>query len=117
MFDIAFAYIANWSPVYAYAYPFITFRDIPLISPPLVIRHDATNEDTFQDIANQVASKNALTLANISHQRQKGTCQWIFQDEKYKSWLFGNFRTLYCIGLRMILLSVLETSQGANMNN
>jgi hypothetical protein len=39
-----------------------------------------------------------MRLADLCNQRQKDTCKWIFDNEKYTSWLFGIRRNLYCVG-------------------
>ncbi|KAE8385233.1 ankyrin repeat-containing domain protein [Aspergillus alliaceus] len=68
-------------------------RDLELGSNPNI-----TAEDDFHNIISPVTSKNFIDLSNMCHRRQKDTCQWIYHDEKYKSWLFGRRRTLYCVG-------------------
>ncbi|KAH1981979.1 hypothetical protein KXW88_005009 [Aspergillus fumigatus] len=52
----------------------------------------------FYNITGPISSKNFMSLADLCNKRQQGTCQWIFQEEKYKSWLFGAQRVLYCRG-------------------
>ncbi|GFG22243.1 isoform 4 of ankyrin-2 [Aspergillus udagawae] len=52
----------------------------------------------FYNITGPISSKNFMSLADLCNKRQQGTCQWVFQEEKYKSWLFGAQRTLYCRG-------------------
>ncbi|KAA8647458.1 NACHT and Ankyrin domain protein [Aspergillus tanneri] len=84
---------------------------------PVAHNHVIPTEDSFQSIASQIASKSALSLANISHQRQKETCEWIFHDEKYKSWLCGNYRTLYCVGLPGVGKTFLASTVIENLQN
>ncbi|EPS30499.1 hypothetical protein PDE_05450 [Penicillium oxalicum 114-2] len=55
----------------------------------------------FQDydhVSNQSTGKMASRLAELCRQRQKGTCQWILNEETFDGWLFGSYRTLYCAG-------------------
>lgn len=38
-----------------------------------------------------------MRLADLCNQRQKGTCEWIFENKTYLNWLFGGRRALYCV--------------------
>ncbi|KAI9924577.1 hypothetical protein MW887_006850 [Aspergillus wentii] len=65
---------------------------------PAGSRPNSLYEDDFHNITSPVSTRNFITLADMCNRRQQGTCQWIFDEEKYKSWLFGCSRSLYFIG-------------------
>ncbi|RAL11394.1 NACHT and Ankyrin domain protein [Aspergillus homomorphus CBS 101889] len=56
------------------------------------------NEHGYHNITRPITSKNVIRLTEMCSRREKGTAQWIFEEERYKDWLFGSFRTLYCVG-------------------
>ncbi|KAJ6161244.1 hypothetical protein N7470_004640 [Penicillium chermesinum] len=62
------------------------------------IQATTPNCDDFQQITSQFTTKSFMKLADLCNQRQKGTCEWIFNHELYTNWLFGCSRTLYCVG-------------------
>ncbi|GES61464.1 NACHT and Ankyrin domain protein [Aspergillus terreus] len=71
----------------------------------------------FHNITSPIVSRNAISLCNVSQQRQKGTCQWIFGEEKYKAWLFGTYRTLFCTGPAGVGKTFLASSIIENIQN
>lgn len=62
------------------------------------IRASTPNCDDFHHITSQMTTKGSMRLADLCNRRQKGTCEWIFDNEKYTDWLFGIRRNLYCVG-------------------
>ncbi|KAJ6104675.1 hypothetical protein N7523_010995 [Penicillium sp. IBT 18751x] len=54
-------------------------------------------EDTLT-LTSRLSSEHFITLADLCNRRQQGSCSWIFENAHFKQWLFGSFRTLYCVG-------------------
>ncbi|KAF5860920.1 hypothetical protein ETB97_000899 [Aspergillus alliaceus] len=59
---------------------------------------DLQFEEDALGITSQLSSENFIVLADLCHRRLKGTCQWVFDDNKYRCWLLSSFKTLYCVG-------------------
>ncbi|KAL4891718.1 hypothetical protein BDV59DRAFT_62937 [Aspergillus ambiguus] len=78
---------------------------------------DLQSSPDFHNITSPIVSKNAISLCNISQNRQKETCQWIFDEEKYKAWLFGAYRTIYCTGPAGVGKTYLASSIIENLQN
>ncbi|KAL3262636.1 hypothetical protein ABHI18_002599 [Aspergillus niger] len=71
-----------------------TFRDLE----PEWLRQNPSCGEDFHCITSPVTSRNLMRFTGMCNRREQGTCQWIFQEESYKAWLFGSYRTLYFIG-------------------
>ncbi|KAJ6007800.1 hypothetical protein N7540_011776 [Penicillium herquei] len=56
------------------------------------------NCDDYHHITSRYTTKSFMRLADLCNRRQKGTCEWIFDNEFYTNWLFGCFRSLYFVG-------------------
>ncbi|KAJ5480659.1 hypothetical protein N7539_006553 [Penicillium diatomitis] len=52
----------------------------------------------YKQVTDMATGKMNSKLADLCTHRQNGSCQWIFDEDKYDGWLFGNHRTLYCVG-------------------
>ncbi|KAF7625823.1 NACHT and ankyrin domain protein [Aspergillus flavus] len=87
-------------------------RDLELSSTPKF-----TSEEDFHNTTAPVTSKNFIDLSNMCHRRQKDTCKWVFHDEKYKDWLFGRRRSLYCIGPAGVGKTFLSSAIIENLRN
>lgn len=64
----------------------------------------------YQQITGRLTTNSFIRLADLCNQRQKGTCEWIFENEVYTNWLFGGRRALYCVapGLSSLGLTHME---------
>lgn len=51
----------------------------------------------YQQITSRMTTKSFMRLADLCNQRQKGTCEWIFENDAYTNWLFGARRALHCV--------------------
>ena len=54
-----------------------------------------------RDIIAWLSSLNFATKQNDFYsRRQEGTCEWLLEDDAFKSWLAGTESTLWCPGQR-----------------
>ncbi|KAJ5734537.1 hypothetical protein N7533_012940 [Penicillium manginii] len=61
------------------------------------IKANTPSCEDFSHITSQLTTKSFMRLAQFCNQRQKGTCDWIFENEIYNRWFFGCCRTLCCV--------------------
>jgi hypothetical protein len=66
-------------------------------------KYNLKYEDDILVRTDRLASGNFITLADLCNRRQRGSCRWISENDKYKQWLQGTFRSLYCLGPGMHL--------------
>ncbi|QGA20373.1 hypothetical protein EYB26_008075 [Talaromyces marneffei] len=55
-------------------------------------------EDEIFKSTDRSSAENFIALADLCNRRQHGSCQWILRHQRYRQWLHGSFRTLYCLG-------------------
>ncbi|KAL2215462.1 NACHT and ankyrin domain protein [Thermoascus aurantiacus ATCC 26904] len=65
---------------------------------PANVKRNIRYEDDVLGVPDRLLSEDFITLADLCNRRQQGTCQWFLRNDKYKQWLLGSFRTLYCLG-------------------
>lgn len=53
--------------------------------------------EDFSPITTQLTTKSFMRLAEFCNQKERGTCEWIFDNEIYNRWFFGCCRTLCCV--------------------
>ncbi|KAJ5694499.1 hypothetical protein N7536_004911 [Penicillium majusculum] len=62
------------------------------------IKASTPKAEDYHNITSRMTTKSFMRLADLCNRRQKGTCEWIFNNDTYTKWLFGCSRTLYCVG-------------------
>lgn len=64
------------------------------------LKNDIQFEEETLNLASRLASEHFITLADLCNRRQQGTSSWVLENQNFKQWLIGGFRSLYCVGPR-----------------